>query len=354
MKLVNIEEIDKNFSAADWRIAGMKMYDPRETPFRIHGVFYDGRGYTRLPDEVAMKVSQGVFDLHRNTAGGRVRFRTDSPYITVFAKMGSYCDMPHMPRTGSTGFDVYADGIFAGVYRPKKDPNGYGAVVYKKPVMQDIELNFPTYSDVDTLYVGLSETASVETPKPYSIEKPFVYYGSSITQGGCSSRPGNQYQAYIERAYDADYLNFGFSGNARGEQAMADYLAGLSMSFFILDYDHNARTVEELQSTHANFYRTIRTAHPDIPILMLSRPTRDCGEKESEDRLRVVRDTYETAKKNGDDNVYFLSGLELFDAVICPDSCTVDGTHPNDLGFYAMAMSIMKLIDREKLFPRIH
>ena len=49
----------------------------------------------------------------------------------------------------------------------------------------------------------------------------------------------------------------------------------------------------------------------------------------------------EKAKKSGDKNVYFIPGKQLFgkfDRI----NCTVDGCHPNDLGFYRMAKRIYK------------
>ena len=40
---------------------------------------------------------------------------------------------------------------------------------------------------------------------------------------------------------------------------------------------------------------------------------------------------------------HFIDGAELF-AGECWDSCTSDGVHPNDLGFYRMAMRIEKTL----------
>ena len=55
------------------------------------------------------------------------------------------------------------------------------------------------------------------------------------------------------------------------------------------------------------------------------------------------RKIYQARKKAGDKNLYFVSGADLF-AGECWDACTVDGTHPNDLGFYRMAMGIEKVL----------
>ena len=196
---------------------------------------------------------------------------------------------------------------------------------------------FPLYNAVNSLEIGLDEQASVCEGKRYREIKPIVYYGSSITQGGCASRPDNCYQALISKWNNIDYINLGFSGCARGEEAIADYLPTIESSLFVCDYDYNANTPEDLEKTHYRLYERYRAVRPDTPILFISRPNFKGTE---EDKLRegVVCGTYERAKAQGDNNVYFLAGKTLFG----PDreNCTVDGCHPNDLGFYRMAKKI--------------
>ena len=102
----------------------------------------------------------------------------------------------------------------------------------------------------------------------YRDMKPVLYYGSSITQGGCCSRPGNTYQAVVSRRLNIDFVNLGFSGNARGERAMAEYVAAQPMSAFAFDYDHNAPSVEHLKNTHYDFYCIKRTT-PLTQIVLL-------------------------------------------------------------------------------------
>ena len=50
-----------------------------------------------------------------------------------------------------------------------------------------------------------------------------VFYGSSITQGGCAQRPGNSYPAIVSMDRMTDFVCLGFSGNAHGEAKMAEY-----------------------------------------------------------------------------------------------------------------------------------
>lgn len=346
----NIADIDKNFvieSKLD--IPGMRFYNCLEKPFSLHGVYFEDGQFRRMPEQVAKETNDGVHWLHTNTAGGRVRFRTDSPYIAIHTQMPFVCFMSHCALTGSACFDLYVrdeagkEWFVESFKRTVDNMGGYETVLYPAGSgMREYTINFPTYSSVSSLHIGLDENAALEAPTPYTIAKPVVFYGSSITQGGCSSRPGTTYQSIVSRRFDFDYINLGFSGSARGEQVMADYLAGLDMSVFVLDYDHNAPTVEHLAQTHEKVYQTVRKAHPNIPIIMMSRPLFRLGE-DGNARLAVIRKTYDNAKKAGE-NVYLLDGPTLM--AMAGDDGLVDGAHPNDLGFASMANALTTLLSQ--------
>ena len=186
--------------------------------------------------------------------------------------------------------------------------------------------------------IGLSEHAAILECRPYSRAAPVVYYGSSITQGGCASRPGNSYPSMISRKLDCDYINLGFSGSARGEQSMAEYISRLPMSAFVFDYDYNAPDIEHLQKTHQKMYRIIRAANPKLPIVIVSMP--DCsGRREVNERFKIIQKTYDDAIRDNDTFVYLIDGRTLM-SDMSDGSGTVDGCHPNDLGFYSMAQKI--------------
>jgi lysophospholipase L1-like esterase len=237
--------------------------------------------------------------------------------------------MNHMPRSGSSGFDLFVGQGTAKRFRKTAIPGAgvkqYAALLFTGEAgkMREFTLNFPLYNGVRSLRVGLSPDAQVEAPTPFAIEEPILFYGSSITQGGCASRPGNAYTHILARWFDANLVNYGFSGNARGEQEMARLIARIPQRVFVYDYDHNAPNVRHLAQTHAPFFRTIRAARPDLPVVMVSRPDFDGNLAESRARRDIVRTTYEQAKASGDPHVYF-----------------VDGCHPNDLGFMRMALAI--------------
>lgn len=345
----NISEIDKNFKIeTKLNLPDVKFYDVKNEPFSIHGVYFEDGKFRRLPESVAKTVNEGVLGLHANTAGGRVRFMTDSSYVAINVKMPIFARMPHFALTGSSGFDLYVkkDGVqhYAGTFTPPYNTDDmYESVInLGGKELREITINMPTYSDVSELYIGIEKSAKLEKAPDYKHTKPIVYYGSSITQGGCVSRPGNTYQGIIERRFDTDYINLGFSGSARGEDTIADYIKNLSMSVFVYDYDYNAPTVEHLRATHERMFLRIREQNPDLPIVMMSRPNYFL-DTEAKQRFDIVKATYDNAVSRGDKNVYLIGGPTLM--AKAEYEGTVDGCHPNDLGFYSMAAALGDILE---------
>ncbi len=366
---MKIEEIDKNFATKVVEIDGDKItYSIPHEKFDLYGVVYDeaGKCFTRLPKEKCLNVREHLMNLGKCTAGGRLRFSTDSEYFGIEIGYEKLSPMTHMPLSGSCGFTLLLEeedgttvrmagfrpdiqGCETGYSRTAKLPGGR---------MRRYILHFPLYHAVSSLKITLSATARVEHGKRYKPLAPILYYGSSITQGGCASRPDNAYQGLIAKWNNVDFINLGFSGNAKAEDEMVDYLASIDCSLFVCDYDHNAPDCAYLEQTHYRLYQRYRAIRKQTPILFLSKPDLFQAERKtlstekerfeiddtvdmqvSKARRDVILQTYEKAKAAGDKNVYFLDGEELFGKVDM-DNCTVDGCHPNDLGFYRMAQRI--------------
>ena len=342
---MDISKIDKNF-AVDTKIdkTGLKFYSVDEPPFRLYGVIREGDDYVRLPKAIAKTVSSGVDGLNYNTAGGRVRFVTDSKKIAIIARFSSAAQSVHMPFSVKAGVDIYIGNRFEGTFLPPVSlPNlAFESLKNFDEGEKLVTLNFPLYGSLCELFVGVEEGAAVTAAPDYKYETPVVYYGSSITQGGCASRPGMSYQAMLTRWIDCDHVNLGFSGNARGEKEIVDYMAGLDMSVFVCDYDHNAPNVEFLAATHEKMFKRIRERHPTIPVVMLSRTSAEWLGAERDKRRRVIMNTYENALRAGDKNVYFIDGSKIYGEL--ESMATVEGCHPNDLGQTLIGEALAKLL----------
>lgn len=207
--------------------------------------------------------------------------------------------------------------------------------------MEDVTLWLVRNEELESVEITFPDDAEIEAPTPYKYG-PALYYGSSITEGGCCSSVTNSYNALLSRWLDLDYYNFGFSGNAYGELEMADYINTIDFNLFVYDYDHNAPSVEHLQKTHEPFFLRVREKNPDVPVLMLSRPNFDYSQSAAQ-RRRIIEQTYFNAIKRGDDKVYYIDG-ESFFGQKDRQLCTVDQIHPNDLGFYRMAKVILPVM----------
>ena len=338
--------MDKNFihqevvaqEDADW-------YNVRD--LNLYGITPDVYLTHRLPEEIAKNINSGVENYSCYGAGGRVRFSTDSSFVALKAVYGPGSVPTVNNHCVSYGFDLYRqeDGteVFAAAARPVKGFD-YKLGEYKMQTRNHgkthaYTLNFPIFAAVESLLIGVEKGASFAPGIPYRNAKPVVFYGSSITHGAAAGRPGNTYESFISQKYNLDYVNLGFSGSARGEQAMAEYIAGLDMGVFVCDYDHNAPSLEHLENTHYAFYETIRKKQPDVPYIMISRPTSRMNPDVGMPRRQVILENYEKAKAAGDTKVFFVDGATLFDGPFAA-SCTSDGIHPNDLGFYRMAEKI--------------
>lgn len=329
------------------------FYNTKCDPFKVYGL-YKYRELDvcrRIPEDVAKATSEGVEILALNTAGGRIRFSTDSEYVAIKAIMPFIRPLSHMPLTGTSGFDLYIDGDGGSRYFKAFKPNlnmkdGYESVIhFESRKMRNITINFPSYNHVNELFIGLQKDAALGDGALYRSKLPVVFYGSSITQGLCSSRPGLIYENFISRKYGLDYINLGFASNGRAELPIVNYMASLPMLAFVSDYDHNATNAEYLKETHFRMYEIIRESHPDIPYIMVSRPDCLVSPDATYARKTVIIDSFREARARGDQNVYFVDGEGIFRGPY-EDSCTVDGTHPNDLGMSKMADAIGKMLER--------
>jgi len=338
-----------DFSTANQGLDAYEWHNTRKAPFTIHGLYKpEEEGlFKRMPPETAALVSKGVEDLNLNPAGGRVRFITDSPSVAVKALEHGQTLPHHYTRLLSAGFDVYrrdslGKEVFAGSVPPCCDR--FDMVIGKVSVggcgkMQEICVNMPVGASLYELYIGVEKGCRIEKAPDYRIKKPVVFYGSSITNGYCASRPGNTYEAYISRELDCDYINLGFSGNCHAEMSMAEYISKLDMSVFVYDYDHNAPNPGELERTHKPFFDYVRSKRPGLPIILVTRPDFK-PDREGEMLSRcVVMDTYVKARRSGDLKTYYVDGASLFLGQPYFD-CTVDGVHPTDNGFACMGKVI--------------
>lgn len=336
------DKFDKNLSFNNTSFdESLKIYDVTKPPFVLYGNCKEAKNiFARMNEKDAGKISSAVKDRGERCAGVRLRFKTNSKRLGLKVMLYTAHHFPSQTAISSKGFDVYADGKYVNsVFPDDNEKTKYEQIInFDNEKTKDIIIYFPYNAVVENLYLGIDKDASVSPGEEYVDLPPIVFYGSSITHGFSVSRPGIAFTSMISRDLDIDYVNLGFSGAAKGELSMAEYLASLNKSLIVCEYDHNEPTVEELAKKHLPFYKRFREIDKETPILFISKPDEQDSVKAKE-RMEIIKRTYLYAMEKGDKNVYFIDGLSLFPDDIRYD-CTVDAIHPNDLGAYMIAQKL--------------
>ncbi|EPY04250.1 hypothetical protein PAALTS15_26019 [Paenibacillus alvei TS-15] len=348
---VQVKEAELTVEQQRTNTSDVIWYSPLEAPFAVAGLHWlstEGK-YRRLPVSPEHKIPEGVDWLADHTAGGQIRFVTDSSKLFLRVKLSGPHDMYHMSATGQCGFDCYveADGHLhyrsttAG-WNPRDSE--YESVLFFRDEAEKrlVVLNFPLYQGVEEIMVGLKRDAIVESPPAYEDPRKVIVYGTSITQGACAMRPGMCYTNILSRRINREFINLGFSGHGKGEAELAHIIASISdPACLILDYEANSVSPERYAETLPRFVRIYREVHPEVPILILSRLAFSFIRFDEEDsRLNQVRKhmqmtLVESLRQAGDRHIYFCDGEQLLPQHAL--ECFVDGTHPTDLGFVQMA-----------------
>lgn len=360
-KNTDIGKLDKNLAITANTLEGMDLYNADHPDVLLSGFYWRKKGerFRRLPLDMDLSFSPGVDTLSWCTAGGCLRFRSDTDCIRIHAKV-SGGRMSHMTCVGSRGFDLYVGQGLTQVYAKSSlmemGEDEYTALLYQSPnrIMRDFTIYFPLYSRVEFMEFGITAGARLEKPTPYADPRPIMLYGTSITQGGCVSRPGMLYSNIASRKLQRPIFNLGFSGNGRGEEQIARQLSTVKdPAMFILDYDDNARP-ELLKKTLQPFIEILREKHPFVPILALSTEPKSAEAFEpfdsayaSQERplyTSIHQEVQDHFRALGDENIYFLDGRLLYGADF--EECTVDGAHATDLGTYRIAHALAPAVER--------
>ncbi len=364
--------------------AGNKMEDAK---YSLHGVSYDEKEgiFVRMDLENAAKIANtdsvykdgewalSVYSLAREASGGRIRFNTNSPTITIKAELYNW-DATHVAQGGKMeaakyGFDIYEDTADGSTYvdtvvAETKDEDGDGKIdpgsVYVNQTItlgdaqdRDITIYFPLIIETRNLEICVAEGSTVQEHKnDYEGNGRVVFYGNSITQGGSAVKPGSNYVNTTMRNLNMDFTNLGVWGSCKGQATFAEYIANLDdMSMLVMDYDGNESQASVFIQRHYPFYKIVREAHPDIPIVLLTRSgnrlqVNNAGDPDrystTAELKEVIRQTYERAKADGDENVHYVDGEVFFRYSY---AYLPDGVHADAIGQQKMADALTIVLE---------
>ena len=321
----------------DWGVEG-RAFDDAENYF------------DRLPARAKGVVRDDVWNLSRHTAGMSVRFETDSAGIYArYVLTKPELAMPHMPATGVSGLDLYGlrqrdsgdDWRWIGAAKPAQHHVVAALGNNIDPGRRQYVVNLPLYNGVKSLAIGVRKGAGF-WPTPPRKDTAILFYGTSITQGACASRPGTSFVSLLGRRLARPVLNFGFSGNGRMELEVGRFLAELDPAIFVIDCVANT-DAEQIAQRTAPLVKLFRAARARTPILLLGERAwdnaallPDLGERYAA-KSEALRKAYESLRTEGVDNLHFRAGGDLLGR---DGEATVDGSHPNDLGMMRYADAI--------------
>lgn len=334
-------------------------FDPSRSSFPVIGgqawPAEMAQPYHRLPARAEKDVRPEVWNLAAQSAGLSVRFRTSATGIVVRYTVAGKLALPHMPATGVSGADLYAldeNGDWqwaAGKY------NFADTITYHFSNMsgtsREYRLYLPLYNQVKWLEIGVPRDTAGNSPVqflPVRQEKPIVVYGTSIAQGGCTSRPGLAWTALVDRQLDRQVINLGFSGNGRLETPIIDLIAEIDAKVYVLDCLPNISGMPpaEIRQRTMDAVKLLRRKRPGIPILLTGHPTSSIslantlGPGNYITANKALLEVYQQIHAENIQQVYLLPATDIhFDL-----SATVDGVHPGDAGMQAYADAYIKTL----------
>lgn len=336
-------------------IESLKFIDAQELMLINKGFSDTEMYYSRLPKSLKGNVRQAVWDLGLNSAGIAVRFATNSSCIGAKWTLLNNFHMSHMPGTGIRGIDLYTldngEWKFIGVAKPTKKESQNIFIRNMDGQMHEYLAYLPLYDGVEKLAFGIDSTATITKPQVADLvansgKKPIVFYGTSITQGGCASRPGMVYSSIIGRKLRRETINLGFSGNARMDFVMAQTIASIDAEKYVIDCQPNC-TPQILRDSAYRFLKhllEIRTKEPVFMVENILFPHFLSDKKSAADvveKHQIWREVYNQLRKEGHKNLRYIEAKNLIGN---DNEATVDGTHLTDLGFTRIAGNLLKKI----------
>ena len=325
---------------------GIKWIDGMYLPIEGRAFNDTAQYYDRLPANVTTNVNGGVRFMKHQTSGMMFRFRTDSKKLVFKWSPYNEClSMDHMPSTGVSGIDVYRFDEKTGIWRYATtgriwDAKKGGSLSMRWTPGEACIVNLPLYNGLKSFKLGIESTAKVEAlgPRKSGIGKPVVFYGTSITHGGCCSRPGLAFVNWVGRDLDVPVVGLGFSGSGKMEFEMSEHLVRIDASCYVLDCLWNM-DLPLMKTNYEPFIRNLRAKRPGVPIVMAEHCNVYGNAKDEKDAY--IRKLYEKLVSEGWANLVYLPNDEMYAGDY---EGTVDGVHPNDLGMQSMKNAFGKAV----------
>lgn len=282
----------------------------------------------------------------RCSAGLAVLFSTDSPIISVKTEYGYQAQHSTTMTLADRGYDLYIkkDGRWlwaAAKVHGKNNRSNVTLINNMDGTMKDCMLYLPIYSEEYSVKVGIKDGCTIK-----ALESPFRHrvaiFGSSFTHGISTSRAGMSYPMQFQRRTGIQMLSLGCSGNCKMQPYFADVLADVKADAFVFDAFSNPNA-KMIEARLEPFIKRLSEAHPGVPLIFqqtIYRESRNFN-KSNDNKERAKMETAERLMKQMMEkypDVYFIYP----NASSEDHEYSVDGTHPDDHGYFLWEQSIEK------------
>ena len=335
-----IFEIDKNMKNNDYESMNLDNC----TFYNLNNDYLLGQAFRndfkRLEN---IHVSDNVDILKTHPSGLNIIFRTNSRNIKLKAILAGPAYMSHMTSVGTIGFSLYVlnnnKWAFLGSTKVLNKEYTANMISNMDKKMRTYRIYFPLYQELKEAYVGVDEKSKFEFIKPKMDN--LVIYGTSISQGGCATRPGMDYGAILGRLLNLNVINLGFSGSCKIEEVMTDELNKIDKRYLILELESNSPSYEHMK-THLTYMLDHLENKDKFDIYLISHfaDTEVLVNK----NLKKYREGFRELQRSFP-YVKFIDGEKLTKSLGYEG--TVDGVHMTDLGFYDLARKLAKIIGKK-------
>jgi hypothetical protein len=220
---------------------------------------------------------------------------------------------------------------------------------------KNVELWLPQFGEFRFGGLAIDDNAVLNSATD-SQAKKWITYGSSISQCSAADSPTKTWPAIVARTRGYDLTCLGFGGQCHLDPMIARIIRDrdadlISMCLGINIYGAESLNERTFYPGILGFVQIVREKHPTTPIALLSpiySPGRETGLNAVGFSLQKMRDevnrAVETLRVNGDENISYIDGLNVFDsdnAHLLPDDL-----HPNSEGYGIMADNILGLLPK--------
>jgi N-terminus of Esterase_SGNH_hydro-type/GDSL-like Lipase/Acylhydrolase family len=208
--------------------------------------------FARWPANAQFDLNNGEWTWGLSSAGLFVQFYSNatSIHVNYTLRYAALTNFSNFSPIGYSGVDLYAfdetltkwrwiASAFEGLQGMSADGNVLESPLYanssgwpvgpqpatpSQSATSRFRLHFPNYNGVLDMNIGVPSGASLIADQSWAAKNAAIYLGTSITQGGVVTRPGQAYVSTLSRELPVPVINQGLCGSCRLEPGLAKWV----------------------------------------------------------------------------------------------------------------------------------